>query len=199
MSASRRQRPAAHSLGATLFRSRPFTLVVFLVVAISAGVVLLLGCGPSVQQKASTAGGSVAPSGVGGRGTPQEIGAAVSAAYEEAMIEVTGLLDLRGSAASLRPKVEQLKEKYVARLVTLGKRREALAREGRAVVDAAIAKGLQELPADLCAAFGEGQAYYHSQDLELGNLIASFNIITRYANFDLLRSQEPEEVERLGL
>ncbi|NLG65685.1 MAG: hypothetical protein GX537_08795, partial [Actinobacteria bacterium] len=106
MSASRRQRPAAHSLGATLFRSRPFTLVVFLVVAISAGVVLLFGCGSSVQQKASPVGSSAAPSGADGKGTPQEIGAAVSAAYEEAMIEVTGLLDLRGSAASLRPKVE---------------------------------------------------------------------------------------------
>ena len=33
----------------------------------------------------------------------------------------------------------------------------------------------------------------------MANLIAAFNIIGQYANFDLLRRQAPDEAERLGL
>jgi hypothetical protein len=33
----------------------------------------------------------------------------------------------------------------------------------------------------------------------VANLIASFNIIGQYANFDLLWEQTPEEAERLGI
>ena len=66
-------------------------------------------------------------------------------------------------------------------------------------MDAAITAGLGALSPELYDAFQEGQAYYQAQDLELGNLIAAVNIITQYANFDLLRGQEPEEAARLGL
>ena len=34
---------------------------------------------------------------------------------------------------------------------------------------------------------------------ELANEIAQFNVITQYANFELLKKQLPEEAERLGI
>ena len=41
--------------------------------------------------------------------------------------------------------------------------------------------------------------YFDSTDAELYSLITSFNIIGQYANFDLLRQQEPDEAARLGV
>ncbi len=83
--------------------------------------------------------------------------------------------------------------------MALGKQREALDADGRAASDAVVRDGLSSLSPELYAQYQEGQSYYLSQDVELGNLIASFNIITQYADYDLLRSQEPDEAERLGL
>jgi hypothetical protein len=41
--------------------------------------------------------------------------------------------------------------------------------------------------------------YYSDADLELANLVAAFNIIGQYANFDLLKQQAPAEATRLGI
>jgi len=40
---------------------------------------------------------------------------------------------------------------------------------------------------------------YPEDDLAFKNLLASFNILTQYADFDLLKQQAPEEAARLGI
>ena len=52
---------------------------------------------------------------------------------------------------------------------------------------------------DWYTAFKENQQYYFSKDQELHKIIMSFNIITQYAQFELLKKQEPEEAKRLGI
>ena len=83
-------------------------------------------------------------------------------------------------------------------MVALGRRREALGTADRATVDGRITAALDRLPAATYEAYQEAFTYYGS-DLEVANLIAAFNILGQYANFDLLREQAPEEAERLGL
>ena len=41
--------------------------------------------------------------------------------------------------------------------------------------------------------------YYADDDLSFANLLASFNILTQYADFELLKAQDPEEAARLGI
>ena len=47
--------------------------------------------------------------------------------------------------------------------------------------------------------FREGHKHYAGLDMNLSNLIASFNIITQYAIFDLLKKQNSAEAKRLGI
>jgi hypothetical protein len=82
--------------------------------------------------------------------------------------------------------------------VSLGRRREALGTADRATVDARITAALARLPAETYDAYQLAFTDYGS-DLEVANLIAAFNILGQYANFDLLREQAPEEAERLGI
>jgi len=45
----------------------------------------------------------------------------------------------------------------------------------------------------------EARIYYAKIDPEIAVLISSFNIITQYSQFELLKKQEPLEAERLGI
>ena len=83
-------------------------------------------------------------------------------------------------------------------MVALGHRREALDDAGRAAVDARITAALGGLPTATYDAYQQAYTDY-SSDLDVASLIASFNILGQYANFDLLREQAPAEAERLGI
>jgi hypothetical protein len=65
-------------------------------------------------------------------------------------------------------------------------------------VDARITAALGSLPTATYDAYQQAYTDY-SGDLEVANLIASFNILGQYANFDLLREQAPDEAARLGV
>lgn len=45
----------------------------------------------------------------------------------------------------------------------------------------------------------EARIHYAKEDPELATLISSMNIVTQYAQFELLKKQEPVEAERLGI
>ena len=45
----------------------------------------------------------------------------------------------------------------------------------------------------------EARIHYAKIDAELAALIGSFNIITQYSQFELIKKQEPAEAERLGI
>jgi len=173
-----------------------YLMLVLLIVSLWAGGAALTGCGSS--ESSGSADGS---SGTAGAETasPEEVGMQIVDIYSTAMGEIVDLMEERPDPATLGPQVEQLKDDTIQQLVDRGKEVEAMSAADRAVVENTVLSGVQELQTGLYEAYQEGQAYYAGEDLELGNLIASFNIITQYAFFDLLREQEPEEAERLGL
>lgn len=129
--------------------------------------------------------------------TPEEIGKAVGSLFVQAMADVVEALKDRPAAEEAISRLEEIKEKYIQKLVELGWKREALDETGREVVDDVIIKTIAATPRDLYNSFL--QAHKHYMRTDAGNLIASFNIITQYANFDLLREQAPGEAERLGI
>jgi len=132
--------------------------------------------------------------------TPREIGQAVAARYVEAMTELTDLVEGKPPAAEIKPQVEDLKETYIQKLVELGRKREALSNQERATVDSAISVGINALYGDpVFATYSEVVQYYFNEDPEFHQLLSSFNIITQYASFDLLKQQEPDEAARLGI
>jgi len=131
--------------------------------------------------------------------SPAELGQAIGAIYLEGLNQVTEMLKDRPEPADVKPKLQELKESTIQKLVELGRKREAMNEADRAAVEAASRTVLNTVPAELFKAYQDAQSYYLPKDNDLFNLIADFNIITQYAFFDLLKKQAPKEAERLGI
>jgi membrane-bound lytic murein transglycosylase len=174
-------------------------LVALLLVALAATA--LVSCGGSAEKPEAAAGTSASASTtVGTQTTPDALGQQIGALYVQALSEVTDLLRDKPAAAQVSASVRQLKETYARQLVELGRAREALDASGRAGVDAAIRAKVDAIAGEpWYAAYGEVTQHYLTQDADLHALVASFNVIGQYANFDLLRQQEPDEATRLGV
>ena len=59
-------------------------------------------------------------------------------------------------------------------------------------------RAVSAVPSETFEAYQEALDFYFD-DPEVRELISDFNVIGQYANFDLLREQEPEEAARLGV
>ena len=177
-------------------RRKCSAFVILLVVLIA-----LVGCGPGeTQQPASGGTAEIAPT-QPAEMTPEALGQQIGAVYVESIAEVTKLVADRPAAAEVKPKIEEMKESYIQRLVELGWKREALGDADKAIVDGEIRSALDAFYRDEAQwnAFNEAAQYYAAEDFEVNQLLVSFNVIGQYANFDLLKEQEPEEAERLGI
>ena len=131
--------------------------------------------------------------------TPEQLGKAIADVYVKCMTEVADMTTKKEDAGILKPKLETFREDVIGKLVVLGKKREAMGTTDRAAVDRNISAGMSAIPRDVYGRYNEGYKHYAGVDRETGNLIASFNTITQYANFDLLKKQNPEEAKRLDI
>ncbi len=192
---------------------RPFGLVAPVVIVclfLTFGL-LVVGCGAGspesdVATNSSTgAGATTTTTGAGSGATVEggkQLGEAVSALWTEAMQRLDATLDGLPPVEDIKSTVAALKEEYVQKLVALGKQRQSMDAPAKAEADSTIV-------AALAAAAGEPwyMAYmdyydeyaYQSGDVDFVNLLAGFNILTQYADFELLASQAPDEAERLGV
>jgi len=166
--------------------------------ALSLSLILAFGaCGK--KQNSGTSSSPVAAPSITPADSPQDLAKAIGQAYLESLGKVVDLLKDKPEAASIKPQIVELKEATVQTLVALGHKKEALGAADREVVNAALRLQLGLTPKDMFSAFSQAQQFYFSKDIELANLISSFNIITQYADFDLLKKQTPAEAQRLGL
>jgi len=131
--------------------------------------------------------------------SPSEIGEKVGDIYLKAMQEITELLKDKPEASTMKPRVEVMKEMYVQELVALGRLREKLNDSEKGMIDSRLSQKVYSAGSESWyATFNEVQQHYFS-DQEFHKLVISFNIITQYADFELLKQQEPEEAARLGI
>jgi uncharacterized protein YeeX (DUF496 family) len=170
-----------------------------LVIVISA---VAFGCGRDKEQSAKTETVEKAAPAKEERSaemSPTELGQKIADLYVKAMTELTDTLKDKPSVDEVRPKIEAMREDYIAKLVEFGRKREALDSSGKATVDSQLRMKMNSLNSDpMFNTFNEIQQYYF-KNREFHKIIMSFNIITQYADFDLLKKQEPEEAKRLGI
>lgn len=131
--------------------------------------------------------------------TPDDLAKAISDTQREAMEQVVVLMKDRPAPAELQPKLAQLKEDTIKKMVEIGAKREAFSPDDRKIVDGLVEKAHGQLPSDLVTAFTEGNAHYLELDKDLSKLIMDFFLIPQYALFDVLKQYLPEEAERLGI
>jgi len=128
----------------------------------------------------------------------ENLGKKIGSSYIETLKQIVAILKDKPAAADARAMLTDMKAWTIELMVGLGKEREALSIADRAEVDRVLSHRISSVPADVFKDYQAGQALY-KDDRELSNLIADFNIITQYANFDLLKKQLPEEAKRLGI
>jgi hypothetical protein len=131
--------------------------------------------------------------------TPVEIGQRAGELYAKTMTELVELLKDRPETSVAMPDVEALKDTCVAKMVELGRKREVLDASGKSIVDSQIRMKINSFYNDpVFTSFNDIQQHYF-QNRDFHKIVMSFNIITQYANFDLLKKQEPDEAQRLGI
>jgi hypothetical protein len=132
--------------------------------------------------------------------TPGQLGEQIGSIYVAALHDVAVLLTDKPEVTAAQSQVDQLKNDTIAKLVGLGRTREAMSTSDRAQVDAKITAALSAAGAeDWYDTYMEVWQHYSSVDREFANVVAAFNTIGQYANFDLLKQQAPEEATRLGI
>jgi hypothetical protein len=131
--------------------------------------------------------------------SPDELGKIIADTHLESMKKINELMKDRPVPQDLAPKVDALKEETIKKLVELGKKVAALDPAGLKKVESKVAMAFSTVPPDVFKAYTDGQAHYFKADNKLAKEITSFNIITQYAFYDLLKKQDPKEAERLGI
>jgi hypothetical protein len=188
----------------TARRIGPKSIPVSLWAMIFVGAALLLAaCGGSGAPASTTAttGPSLSSSTTASAALgAEQLGEQIGTTYVSALRDVALALKDKPDPAAARAQTEQMKNDAISKLVELGRAREAMSTGDRAKVDAKITAALSTAGSeDWYATYNEVWKYYSGADSEFANLVASFNVIGQYANFDLLKQQLPEEAARLGI
>ncbi len=130
---------------------------------------------------------------------PDELGTEVAQAYLRMMDELGAAVATSGDPATIHPLVDQLKAKYVDTFVALGRQREALAPNDREKCDSTAMSAMRQLADETLQAIDAAATACKQTDPELSKHFAEMERITRYSNFDQLRTQLPDEAARLGI
>lgn len=130
---------------------------------------------------------------------PDELGQKIGDNYIEMFSELNNLLEKKLEVEELKPQLADLKEKYIIIFVKFGSQREKFSETEKTKVNTAIRSIFRTMDSELMDRFNESINYYREIDNDLANEIVTFNILTQYADYELLIKQEPEEAKRLGI
>ena len=159
---------------------------------------LAFGAAACGKKEAAPAAAAAATAQPPEAGSAENLGKKIGSSYIETLKQIVAILKDKPAAADARAMLSDMKAWTIELMVGLGREREALSIAERAEVDRVLGSRIAAVPSDLFKDYQAGQSFYQG-DREIFNLIADFNIITQYANFDLLKKQLPEEARRLGI
>jgi len=154
--------------------------------------------GPTPTRTAST--GGITSTDRGLERSPVELGEAAGSLWSEAIQRLVQILETKPRPAAAYAQIAQLKEDYVQKMVALGREIARLQVDGRAVALGRITAALEAAAdSEWFKRYVTLYEEYATGDQEFAVLLASFNILTQYADFELLKLQDPEEAARLGI
>lgn len=130
---------------------------------------------------------------------PQVLGELVAASYLSAMEDIVALCEERPPVPELAPQVDALFAGYVDVFVGYGRFYRDMTPEDRAAVDLKLSGAYYGMGQELFNRFSEAVSHYRALDNDLANRISEFNTVTQYYNYELLRAQNPQEAQRLGI
>jgi hypothetical protein len=175
-----------------------------LLVLIAIVTLALTGCAGELPTPGQISSTVAMPSTTTTESQGDALGDQVGATWSEAMQKLVPLLEGTPSVASLQAPVSQLKEEYVRKMVALGKQIQALdAAQGQEAYDRAM--GLLEATANTdwfqsyVRLYDQYAAVDDDTTQNFAILLSTFNTLTQYAFFDILKAEAPDEAQRLGI
>jgi hypothetical protein len=133
-----------------------------------------------------------------------ELGKQIGATWSEAIQKLVPMLEGTPPIASLQAPVAQLKEEYVQKMVALGRQVETLDVEQQGDVYAR-AQDILDATAGTdwftryVTLYDQYAANTDQASQDFAILLSTFNTLTEYAFFDVLKDQDPDEAARLGI
>jgi hypothetical protein len=173
-----------------------------LLCALLAVGVITVGCGGESSHSGSTTTtrSTVAVTSTVIEDALADLATNIADTWTEAMQELVALLEDKPEVEVIQPQVESLKEEYIQRFVAYGWEREGLSDEEKDEVDSLTQQALFATGSEpWFESYTTLYDYYAAGDLDFAILMASFDIMTQYAFFDLLKTQSPSEAARLGI
>ena len=171
--------------------------------ALAAGAVAVssfaCGGGDTKVQPSATAKETAATAPTAGPASPEDLGQTIYKDFAALHKELAATLAGSPAAADLKPKVAELKNRYIERFVGYGRVRARMSDADAAKVESETRRLLFASPTVNIDALSQAVQRFNSTDPALARELTSLNIITQYAFFDLLKKQEPEEAKRLGI
>lgn len=172
------------------------------VAMVALAALLMLGaCGKKDAAPAAPASAEAPPAEAAPakQDTPQDLAKAAFAAYQEGLTRLVEMADAPPALADAKKKATALHEAAVDKLVAIGKKREAMSDADKQAFSRGLLSAMRGTDKEAFAKLNALVTHYRAEDNEFANFLASFNTITQYCDFDLLRKQKPEEMKRLGL
>jgi hypothetical protein len=173
---------------------RPFWLLSIAILT------LILACGGDDDDSPGPERTATATDTPAGGADPEGLALTMVGVYETMNEELVALLDRNLPPDDLGPEIAALKEEYIEAFVAMGRERETYSADKIAAFNRAATSALfsvdsshQDMVNDVLRDLNA------TGEHDLANEISSFNILTQYAQFELLWDQEPDEAERLNL
>ncbi len=130
---------------------------------------------------------------------PEALGNRVGELYGQMYVDLHEIATQGLPAEELAPLVAEMKEDYIGQFVELGAIREGMTDEQKNTVDSAIMRYFYDMDMEIARSVTDMINFYRPEDGELANNMSQMNILTQYADYELLRSQSPDEAARLGI
>lgn len=131
---------------------------------------------------------------------PEDLAEEVTQHYFDALDRLGAILDQDLEMNGLRDEVGSLKDEYIAVLLPYGRLREEMPDAERDTFDSTVDRAiLLSTPPALSKLSATAASLNAAGETSLAEQVASFNIITQYVFFDLLKEQDPLEAQRLGI
>jgi hypothetical protein len=133
-----------------------------------------------------------------------ELGTQIGATWSEAIQKLVPMLEGTPPMASLQAPVAQLKEEYVQKMVALGRQVQTLDAERQQEVydraqDILDATAGTDWFTRYVTLYDQYAANTDQASQDFAILLSTFNTLTEYAFFDVLKEQDPDEAARLGI
>ncbi len=130
---------------------------------------------------------------------PDALGAQAGRLYRDTVAAAVKAVEAKPDPATARAALTPILEGAQAKLVDLGRKREAYRAADKATFDAALAKGVTSLAPDTFEQLTALARHYNAIDPAVGRLLSGVNVVTQFAAFELLRKQNPDAAERYGV